>query len=418
MERYIRRAIDTLIERRLEVVGAVVIEGARGTGKTVCGQQHAKSTVWVDEEVSQRPLVADHPEILIAGDAPRLLDEWQIMPRLWNLVRREVDRRQAPGQFILTGSAMPADDITRHSGAGRFGRVRMRPFTLFESMRPTSFTSMSDLLRGSAEPAGRAVLDLQTLVEHMVTGGWPALLERRHSGSIWVRDYVEETTRIDLAEIGTSGRRRDPIKISRVLRSISRSIGSALRVSTIIQDTAGSEGTVSRDAVESYLDALRRVMLIEEVPAWQPHVRSATSLRVRPKIYFVDPSIGPASLQLSVDHMLSDLSYVGQVFENLVMRDVLVYAQVNDAKVSYYRDDSGLEVDAVIEGENGAWLAMEFKLGTSNVDLAASNLKRFSERIDVERMGTPRSLVVVTGSGDAYTRPDGVHVIPIEMLGP
>lgn len=418
MGRYISRIVDSLIERRLEVVGAVVIEGARGTGKTVCGQQHAKSAVWVDEELSDRPLVADHPEILIAGDVPRLLDEWQLLPRLWNLVRREVDRRQAPGQFILTGSAMPSDDITRHSGAGRFGRIRMRPFTTFESMRPTSFTSMSNLLRGSAEPAGRAALDLQTLVERMVTGGWPALHERRHSGSIWVRDYVEETTRIDLAEIGTSGRRRDPIKIGRVLRSISRSISSPLRVSTIMQDTAGNDGGVSRDAVESYLDALRRVMLIEEVPAWQPHVRSTTSLRVRPKIYFVDPSIGPASLQLSVNHMISDLRYVGQVFENLVMRDVLVYAQANEAKVSYYRDDNGLEVDAVVEGENGAWLAMEFKLGTSNVDLAASNLLRFSGRIDHARMGAPRSLVVVTGSGDAYTRADGVHVIPIELLGP
>jgi hypothetical protein len=418
MERYKPRIVDALIKQRLGTVGAVVLEGARGTGKTVCGQQHAKSVVWVDEEVAKQPLVADHPELMIAGETPRLLDEWQTVPRLWNLVRREVDRRQAAGQFILTGSAMPADDITRHSGAGRFGRIRMRPFTLFESMVPRVTTSIAQLLRGEASPSGTSTLDLHALVEMIMTGGWPALLEQHRSGSIWVRDYVVESTRIDLAEISTSGRRRDPVKIDRVLRSIARSIGSAIRISTILQDAVGTEGSVSRDAVESYLEALRRVMLIEEVPAWQPHIRSATSLRVRPKLYFVDPSIGPAALQLTMDHLIRDLKYVGQLFENLVMRDVQVYAQAHGAKVSYYRDDSGLEIDAVIEGQNGNWIAMEYKLGAGNIDAAASNLLRLAQRIDTSRMGTPSALVVVTGSGYAFTRPDGVHVIPVELLGP
>jgi predicted AAA+ superfamily ATPase len=277
---------------------------------------------------------------------------------------------------------------------------------------------MADLLHGQATPLGKATLDLHAMIERIVTGGWPALLERRRFGSRWVQDYVEESTRIDLAEIGTSGRRRDPIKIGRVLRSIARSIGSAIRISTITEDTSGDEGGVSRDAVESYLEALRRVMLIEEVPAWQPHIRSATSLRTRPKLYFVDPSIGPATLQLSTDQLIRDLSYVGQLFENLVMRDVLVYAQANNAKVSYYRDDSGLEVDAIVEGENGHWIAMEFKLGSGSVDAAASSLHRFAERIDTVRMGTPRSLVIVTGSGYAFTRDDGIHVVPVELLGP
>lgn len=415
---YYPRIIDEQISRRLESIGAVVIEGARATGKTVTGEHHAKSVVRVDHEIERQPLVREHPETLIEGDAPRLFDEWQVLPQLWNQVRREVDRRQQFGQFLLTGSAIPQDDITRHSGAGRFARVRMRPLSLYETMRPSSYVSMKRLLQGDAHVAGRATLDLRSLVDVMVRGGWPALLAGTTDGVQWVRDYIDETTRVDLTTIGTSGRSRDPEKIARVLRSLARSPSSEIRVRRVMQDSFGVESGLARNTIENYLDALRRIMLLEDVPAWQPHLRSSTELRTSPKSYFVDPSIGPAILRLTTDHLLGDLNYVGQLFENLVMRDVLVYAQANDAKVSFYRDSTGLEIDAIIEGQDAAWIAVEIKLGSTSADAAAASMQRFVKRVDTGRMGPPASLIVITGGGYAITRSDGVHIVPIELLGP
>jgi hypothetical protein len=252
----------------------------------------------------------------------------------------------------------------------------------------------------------------------MVRGGWPALLAGTTDGVQWVRDYVDETTRVDLTTIGTSGRSRDPEKIARVLRSLARSPSSEIRVRRVMQDTAGAENGIARNTIENYLDALRRIMLLEDVPAWQPHLRSSTELRTSPKSYFVDPSIGPAILRLTTDHLLGDLNYVGHLFENLVMRDVLVYAQANDAKVSFYRDSTGLEIDAIIEGQDASWIAVEIKLGSTSADAAATSMQRFVKRVDTGRMGPPASLIVITGGGYALTRSDGVHIVPIELLGP
>jgi predicted AAA+ superfamily ATPase len=252
----------------------------------------------------------------------------------------------------------------------------------------------------------------------MVRGGWPALLAGTTDGVQWVRDYVDETTRVDLTTIGTSGRSRDPEKIARVLRSLARSPSSEIRVRRVMQDTAGAENGLARNTIEGYLDALRRIMLLEDVPAWQPHLRSSTELRTSPRSYFVDPSIGPAILRLTTDHLLGDLNYVGQLFENLVMRDVLVYAQANDAKVSFYRDSTGLEIDAIIEGQDATWIAIEIKLGSTSTDAAAASMQRFVKRVDTGRMGPPASLIVITGGGYAITRSDGVHIVPIELLGP
>ncbi|MBU3699705.1 MAG: ATP-binding protein [Candidatus Kapabacteria bacterium] len=415
---YYPRIIDEQISRRLQSIGAVVIEGARAVGKTVTGEHHAASIVRVDSEVERQPLVREHPETLIDGEAPRLFDEWQVLPQLWNQIRREVDRRQQFGQFLLTGSAIPQDDITRHSGAGRFARVRMRPLSLHETLRPSSFVSMKSLLRGDVHVEGRATLEFRSLIDVMVRGGWPALLTNGTGEAQWVRDYVDETTRIDLTTIGTSGRSRDPEKIARVMRSLARSPSSEIRVRRVMNDTIGSDSGIARNTIEGYLDALRRVMLLEDVPAWQPHLRSSTELRTSPKSYFVDPSIGPAILRLTTDHLLGDINYVGQLFENLVMRDVLVYAQANDAKVSYYRDNAGLEIDAIIEGLDGAWIALEIKLGSASAEAAANSMHRFVKKVDTGRMGPPSSMIVITAGGYAITRSDGVHIVPIELLGP
>jgi predicted AAA+ superfamily ATPase len=416
--KYIPRIIDPIIAQGLGSMGAVVLEGARATGKTMTGMHHAGSVSRVDIELSRQPSVVNVPELLLQGQVPRLLDEWQALPALWNLVRHEVDLRQKPGQFILTGSAIPQDDITRHSGAGRFRRIRMRSMSTYEWSRPNNPTSISELLNGDPIRIGPSEATFETTLSRMVHGGWPALFDRVDTASAWVRDYVTELTRLDVAMLGTGQRSRDPMKIERVMKSLARNIGSALRVSTIIQDTSGDGGNIARETVTTYLDALRRVFLLEEIPAWQPHLRSSTELRTTPKFYFVDPSIGPATLGWSIEHMTKDLAYVGQVFENLVMRDLLVYAQYNNASVSYYRDNSGLEVDAILEAADGSWIAVEVKLGLRMLDEAAANLLKFRDKVNTGRMGEPKALVIITSGGYAFTRPDGVHVVPIDMLGP
>lgn len=416
MSRYRKRIVDDLIRERLGYIGAVVLEGARATGKTMTGTHHAKSVARVDIEVTASPILADNPELLIAGAAPRLLDEWQILPPLWNLVRHEVDKRQQPGQFILTGSAVPEDDSTRHSGAGRLSRLRMRPFATSESHPVVNPIRLSELLSGQSTIQGRSDLDLTTLVRRMTSGGWPAIQHRDVGAESWVRSYVEEITRLDVARIGVGARSRDPEKIARVMSSLARNIGSALRVSTIARDTSGSESTIAHETITGYLEALRRVFILEELPAWQPHLRSSTELRSTPKFYFVDPSIGPAVLRLSAKRMLQDLEYVGQVFENLVVRDLFVYAQVCGAKMSYYRDNNGLEVDIILEADDSAWAAIEIKLGQRSLDDAARNLLRFRDKVDTDRIGEPTALIIITGGGYAFTRSDGVHVVPIDLL--
>lgn len=418
MSAYLPRLLDGLIVQRLQSIGAIVIEGARATGKTYTATHHAASVVRVDGVLERQPLIRSHPETLLTGVAPRLIDEWQVLPTLWNMVRREVDDRQKMGQFILTGSAIPEDDATRHSGAGRFSRLRMRPMTLFESQQIDQTIRITDLLQGVPVVSGRSSLELRDVIDIMVKGGWPALHADSKASLTWVRDYVDEMTRIDVASLDSSGRRRDPNKIARVMRSLARSVGAALRITTIQQDTAGEEGIVSREAVTNYVQALQRVFILETLPAWQPHLRSRTELRTSPKLYFVDPSIGPATLRLTPDRMMKDLGYVGQVFENLVMRDIQVYAQVNNGNISYYRDNNGLEVDIILEAENDAWLAMEIKLGHSGHDEAANNLLRFRDKVDTGRMGSPKALAIITSGGYAFTRPDGVHVIPIDLLSP
>lgn len=416
MKKYTERLVDHLLLDRLQYMGAVVLEGARATGKTMTGSHHSKSVARVDLELSAQPMLADNPELLLAGAAPRLLDEWQMLPALWNLVRHEVDQRSETGQFILTGSAIPEDDATRHSGAGRFSRLRMRPFSTSESHPAETPIHLHELLQGNAHIQGVSTLDFTTLLSRMTSGGWPAVQGRISGAERWVRSYVEEITRIDVARIGVTTKRRDPEKILRVMMSLARNIGSALRISTIIQDAAGPEGALAHETVVGYLEALRRVFILEELPAWRPHLRSSTELRTTPKFYFVDPSIGPATLRLSAARMSNDLEYVGQVFENLVIRDLLIYSEACGARMSYYRDNSGLEVDVIIEGDDAAWIAIEIKLGQRNLDAAAMSLLRFSEKIDTRKSGQPNALIIITSGGYAFTRSDGVHVVPIDLL--
>lgn len=414
---YIERIIDRELFEKLKAMGAAVIEGPKACGKTVTAQHQAASEVRLDVDPEARETAALEPAFVLDGPTPRLIDEWQLEPTIWNHVRRAIDDRRKPGQFILTGSAVPADDITRHSGAGRLTRLRMRPMSLYEKSRSTGRISLSRLLNGSVEGSPEAKLTLPELAEQIALGGWPALLElNKDEGLGFAGDYLEEVRRVDVSAV--SGTHRDPVKIGRLLHSIGRNVASSPSIATLARDAGGADGRLRYETVSDYLDALRRLMIVEEQPAWGVHLRTTHRLRKAAKIHFVDPSLAVAAMNTGPERLVKDLNLLGLLFESLAIRDLRVYSQNADAEVLHYRDSDGLEVDAIVEARDGRWAAFEIKLGSNRIDDAAANLRKFAKRIDTDICGPPAALGVIVGSGYGYRREDGVQVIPIGSLGP
>lgn len=414
---YRNRVVDAELALRLKSVGAVVVEGPKACGKTETARQIAASEVLLDVDEGARQAIAVDPSLVLVGPVPRLIDEWQVEPILWNHVRRAVDASQAPGQFVLTGSAVPADDATRHSGAGRIARLRMRPMTLFEVGRSSGDISLRALLEGSPSRAVDSGLGLEDLINEACVGGWPALRDRPVVEAMRaVRDYLNEIRRTDVSQV--DGRKRDPSKIGQLMRSLARNVATYAGASTLASDTGGADGPLRDDTVRAYLDALTRLMVVEDQPAWMPHLRSKYVLRGGSKRHFVDPSLAVAAARADPDGLLRDLNYFGFLFESLVVRDLRVYAQANEAEVLQYRDSNGLEVDAVVQALDGRWAAFEIKLGQGQVEIAAANLRTFARQIDTTRSGEPAVLGVIVGSGPGYVRADGVSVIPIGSLAP
>lgn len=414
---YRHRIVDAELAARLSSVGAVLIEGPKACGKTATARQIAASEVMLDVDANARRAIALDPALVLNGPVPRLVDEWQLEPGIWNHIRRAVDDRSAPGQFILTGSAVPTDEITRHTGAGRITRLRMRPMSLFETGHSTGAISLEALLAGAPARSPDPGLTVTDLVRRLAVGGWPGLLGLGVQESLRaVRDYLEEIRRVDIGRV--DDRRRDPEKVGRLLRSLARNVSSYAAATTLAVDAGGSEGALDDDTVREYLDSLHRLMVIEDQPAWAPHLRSRSLLRSAPKRHFVDPSLAVAALRATPDRLLADLNLAGFLYESLVVRDLRVYAQASDARVLQYRDNTGLEVDAVVEAADGRWGAFEVKLGLNQIDEAAATLKRFAERVDTDRAGSPAVLGVIVASGYGYVRDDGIAVIPTGSLGP
>lgn len=417
---YRPRIVDPELAARLAATGAVVIEGPKGCGKTATARQLARSEVLLDVDENARRAIAIDPSLVLDGPVPRLFDEWQLEPALWNHLRRAVDDRQQPGQFILTGSAAPTDDITRHTGAARITRLRMRPMSLFETGHATGAISLAALLAGEAARSPESTLTVTDLATLVVIGGWPGNLTRTSAQAIQAaRDYLDEIRRVDLSRVDRST--RDPGKVGRLLRALARNVATEASLATLMADTVGvdgADGELARDTVHDYLDALERVMIIEDQPAWAPHLRSRSRIRNAAKRHFVDPSLAAAALRATPARLLADLNALGLLVESLVVRDLRVYAQASDATVLHYRDNTGLEVDAIVEVSDGRWAAFEVKLGQGQVDAAAASLLTFATRVDTAKCGTPAALGVITASGYGYRRPDGVHVIPIGALGP
>ena len=418
-EGYLPRVVDQELQFALRSAPAVVIEGPRACGKTWTARGFARSEVAIDDSDDVRLAVAMDPVAILQGDTPRLLDEWQLAPRIWNPMRHACDRRARPGQFILTGSADPPDDVTRHSGAGRVLRVRMRPMSLFESGESSGSVSLGGLLDGERAAGGRSDLSIVGLVDLVCRGGWPWLLgESPPAAQSRLRGYLGEIARTDVARSG--GPLHDPAGVSRLLISLARNESTGTAYSTLAADMSGSrEVPVHPRTAKRYIEALSRLFVVESLPAWAPHLRSRAQLRRSEKRYFVDPSLAAAALRTNPKRLRSDLAFLGLLFESLVMRDLRVYAQANDCRVSYFRDNASLEVDAVIERAGGEWMAAEIKLGGEKlIEQGVSSLLRLRNRVDADRMGQPSSLVVITATGYGFEHRDGVQVVPIATLSP
>jgi predicted AAA+ superfamily ATPase len=414
---YRKRIIDDQVASMLASAGGVLIEGPKGCGKTETARQQAGSEVLLDTNVAARQAAESRPEVLLEGETPRLIDEWQLVPGVWDLVRRAADERGTTAQFILTGSAVPPDDETRHVGAMRIIRVQMRPMSLFESGHSSGAVSLADLLKGNSIHAPESALTIPEIADLATVGGWPVNLSRTVTqAQNLVRGFINEIARADLRRV--DGVKRDPQLIKRLLRSLARNVGTPAKIESIRADVNGADGATKHETISDYMNALSRLMVTEDLTAWAPALRSRTRLRALPIRHFVDPSLAVAEDHRSAATLLTQMQWFGFVFENLVIRDLRVYAQALDATVYHYRDESGLEVDAIIEMPSGQWAAFEVKLGLTSINSAAENLLKLAKRVDQKDTGAPLALAVITGTGYAHIRRDGVAVIPIGSLGP
>lgn len=417
-EKYRLRVADEELRQRLQHSGAVLIEGPKACGKTETGRQFAGSEVLLDVDSTARTAAAVDPRLILEGETPRLIDEWQVEPQIWNHVRRAVDERSEPGQFILAGSAVPADDATRHSGAGRISRLRMRPMSLFEAGVSDGSVSLRDLIQGGRASHSDQGVEISDLVEAAARGGWPALQGLPLGAAMAdVSDYLEEVSRTDIRQV--DGVRRDPSRVRRVLRSLARNVATPAAITTIASDASGSgDDPLKKHTVGDYLAALERLFVVEDQPPWEPHLRSRSILRKAPKRHFVDPSLAVSALGADPDALLRDLNLFGFLFESMVVRDLRIYAQGGRGEVRHFRDNKGLEIDAIVEYD-GRWAALEIKLGGERpIEEAAKNLLKFAGEVDAARSGEPALLGVVVAGGYGYVREDGVQVIPITALGP
>lgn len=419
---YRRRIVDDLLLKKLKIMGAVLIEGPKWCGKTTTGLHASKSVLHLDDPSQKGQILTlseIDPVMLLNGDTPRLLDEWQLTPRLWDAVRHEVDNRQQKGQFILTGSSVPVESSTiSHSGIGRISHLTMRPMSLFESEESTGEVSLSSLFERQLDICGVNKLDLTNIAFFLCRGGWPGAVDLDDTSSLLIApEYCYALQKSDLSRV--DGVKKDPQRVERVLRSYARHQGAQATKGKILQDIKDNDfQNISVDTIHSYLEALRKVFVIEDMPAWNPKLRSKAAIRSSDTRYFVDPSIAVASLGVGPQDLLNDLNTFGFLFEAMCIRDLRVYAQAVDANVFHFRDSNDLECDAVIHTKKGQYGLIEVKLGGDKlVEEGAQNLKKLKDTIDTTKMPDPAFLMVLTATGSfAYRRNDGVLVVPLGCL--
>jgi predicted AAA+ superfamily ATPase len=414
---YISRISDTLLKKLLESTGAILVEGAKWCGKTQSSLQVANSVVYMqdpDEGPGYLAMADAKPSLVLEGDPPLLLDEWQMAPVLWDAVRFAVDKRGLMGQFILTGSATPSDNLTAHSGTGRIARMLMRPMSLYESKESNGKISLRDLFDGETDIGAKSTLTIEHIAHAICRGGWPAAVLSQKQSPQLAMNYIDAVINLDMQRV--DGVEKDPERVRVLLQSLARNISTMATARTIIEDMQVNVSSITDKTLSSYLNALRRIFVVEDVPAWQPSLRSKTAIRTANKRQFVDPSIATAVMRTNAKGVLQDFETFGFLFESLCTRDLRVYAQAADGVVFHYRDKSELESDLVIKLHDGRWAAIEVKLGMRQIEEAAANLIKLSQKIDTEKMNQPTFLMVLTGGQVAYKRSDGVLVVPIGCL--
>jgi len=421
---YKKRVTDAVLEFKLKTKGAVVIEGPKWVGKTTSAKQFAKSQIEFgdDRAGNQNIAIASlDPSEVLKGETPRLFDEWQEVPTLWDNIRYEVDRRNAVGQFILTGSTIKIpknskEDKRKHTGTGRFTYLTMRPMSLYESGESNGKVSLRLLFDGPDSITSSSDLTLRQLAFAACRGGWPfATLLEDEFALEQASDYYDSIVKDDISRV--DGKRRDIRIVRKLLRSYARNQAQGVSMAYI----AGDIGEVSEETVSDYLDALRRIYVVEDAPAWNPNLRSKAAIRTSDTRYFVDPSIAVAALGLNPDALIGDLNYFGLLFETLAFRDLRVYATPIKGEVSHYRDSNGLECDAVISLPDGRYGLVQIKLGQTEESIqdGVNRMMTLADRLDLEKMASPSFMMVLTGNGSyAYRREDGVYVVPIGCLAP
>jgi len=415
---YLPRLCDNELQQALQSSGAVLVEGAKWCGKTSTASRAAKSTLYMqdpDHTASYLAMADVKPSLLLKGPSPRLLDEWQMAPVLWDAVRFEVDQRRETGQFILTGSAVPSDNVTAHTGTGRISRLLMRPMSLYESQESNGTISLSGLFNGNSAIESISSLAIEQIAFALCRGGWPASVRLKGQAALRTATaYVEAIINYDVSRV--DGVEKNPERVRLLLRSLSRNISTMATIKTIMDDMEAFDTSLSDKTISFYLNALRRIFVVEDLPAWSPSLRSKTAIRTSVKRQFVDPSIAVAAMRTSPEGLLQDFNTLGFLFESLCTRDIRIYAQACDGDVFHYRDKNGLESDLIIRLRDGRWAAIEVKLGSKQEEIAAENLLKLKSKIDAEKMGEPSFMMVLTGGQYAYRRNDGVLVVPIGCL--
>lgn len=422
MIEYRNRIADRLLQEKLAYKGAVLIRGPKWCGKTTTALQISNSVVRMDDPLNEEQnlfMSSTIPERLLSGDTPHLIDEWQIAPRIWDAVRYEVDKRGEPGQFILTGSSVPPKtNKINHSGTGRFAWLNMRTMSLFESGESNGEVSLMDLFSGKNSIDGETKPDIDKLAFQICRGGWPASIDADYKyATKHAIDYFDAVVNSDINRV--DGVSKNPERVKRIMRSYSRNQGSQVSIDTLKNDIIKNDNQdISDKTIFAYINALKNIFVVEDMPAWNPNLRSKTAIRVSDTKYFTDPSIATASLNIGPEDLLNDLNTMGLLFETLCVRDLRIYSQILDGQVYHYRDAKGLECDCIIHLKNGKYGLVEIKLGGEDlIEKAVDNLKKLTSKIDVSVMNKPSFMMVLIGVGKyAYKRSDGVYVVPVSCL--
>lgn len=422
MKQYKKRIADEILQFRLESKGAVLIEGTKWCGKTTTAKQFAKSVVSMQDQdnfATNIELANIKPSALLVGKTPRLIDEWQVAPKLWDAVRYEVDARDEFGQFILTGSAVPVNiSELSHTGTGRIARMLMRPMSLYESGDSSGAVSLKDIFDGNLYIAGTSSIDFEHLAFLICRGGWPKALDCSEKVALaQASDYFDGVVNSDISRVDYVERNKE--RASRIMRSYARAVAGQTKLSSIVKDIAVNEANnISEDTVASYIKALKQIFVIEDALAWNPNLRSKAAIRTSDTHYFVDPSIGTAALGLGPKDLINDLHTMGLLFENMCIRDLRVYADMLNGQVYHYRDSNNLECDAVIHLRNGDYGLVEIKLGGETlIEDGVKTLNKLAANIDTDRMKAPSFKMIITGIGNyAYRRQDGILLVPIGAL--